>query len=105
MNASQKQVLICDFYGEDHDSTDCQKGTSSKQVNFIENFQGVQNNFNRPMQNQFQNRGMNRFPRPQPNPQNDPFAPTYNLGRRNHPNFSYKNQTQGLNQPPGFQAP
>ena len=48
---------------------------------------------------------MNRFPRPQANPQNDPFAPTCNPGWRNHPNFSYKNQTQGLNPPPGFQAP
>ena len=105
MNASQKQVLICDFCGGDHDSMECQGGTSFEQVNFMGNFQGGQNNFNRPIQNQFQNRGMNRFPRPQPNPQNDLFAPTYNLGWRNHSNFSYKNQTQGLNPLPGFQAP
>ena len=48
----------------------------------------------------------NKFPKPQANPQNDPFAPTYNLGWRTHPNFSYKNQTQGPTppSPPGFQA-
>ena len=48
---------------------------------------------------------MNRFPRPQANPQNDPFAPTYSLRWRNHLNFSYKNQNQGLNPPLGLQAP
>ena len=68
----------------------------------MENFQGGQNNFQRPMQNQFQN----RFTRPQANPENDPFAPTYNPRWRNHPNVSYKNPTQGSTQPPpGFQAP
>ena len=78
MNASQKQVLICDFCGKDHDNMECQGATSSEQVNFMENFQEGQNNFNRPIQNQFQNRGMNRFSRPQANPQNDLFAPIYN---------------------------
>ena len=47
---------------------------------------------------------MNRFPRPQANPQNDHFAPTYNPEWINHPNF-YKNQNRGLNPPPDFQAP
>ena len=70
------------------------------------NFQRGQNNFQRPMQNQFQNRPQNKFPRPQANPQNDPFAPTYNPGWRNHLNFSYKNPTQRSTQPPpDFQAP
>ena len=99
-------MLSCEFYGGDHDSVDCQVSTSSEQVNFMGNFQGGQNNFQRPMQNHFQNRPQNRFLRPQANPQNDPFAPTYNLGWRNNHNFSYKNQTQGPTQPPpGFQAP
>ena len=63
------------------------------------------NNFQRPIQNQFQNRIQNRFLKPQANPQNDPFILTYNPGWRNHPNFSYKNQTQGPTQlPPGFQV-
>ena len=48
---------------------------------------------------------MNRFLRPQANPQNDSFAPTYNLGWKNHLNFIYKNQNQVLNPPLGFQAP
>ena len=48
----------------------------------------------------------NRFFKPQANPQNYPYAPTYNLGWRQYPNFSYKNPTQGSTQPPpGFQAP
>ena len=41
MNASQKQVLICDFCGGDHDSMECQGGTSSEQINSMGNFQGV----------------------------------------------------------------
>ena len=99
-------MLSCEFCGGDHDSVDCPLSTSSEQVNFMGNFQGGQNNFQRPMQNQFQNRPQNRFPRPQANPHNDPFAPTYNPGWRNHPNFSYKNPTQGSTQPPpDFQAP
>ena len=70
------------------------------------NFHGSQNNFQKPIQNPFQNRIQNRFPRLHANPKNDPFAFTYNLGWRNHPNFSYKNQTQGpIQPPPSFQAP
>ena len=99
-------MLSCEFYGGDHDSVDCPMSTSSEQVNFIGIFQEGQNNFQRPMQNQIQNRPQNRFPKPQANPQNDPYTPTYNPGWRQHPNFSYKNPTQGSTQPPlGFQAP
>ena len=106
MNAPQQQLLSCEFCGGDHDSVDCPVSTSSEQANFMGNFQGGQINFQRSMQNQFQNRPQNRFLRPQPNPQNDPFTPTYNHGWRNHPNFSYKNPIKGSTQPPpGFQAP
>ena len=42
---------------------------SSEQVNFMRNFQGGQNSFQRPMQNQFQNnRGQGQFQRNQVNP-------------------------------------
>ena len=106
MNAPQQQLMSCEFCGGEHDSVDCQVSTSFEQANFMGNFQRGQNNFQRPMQNQFQNRPQNRFPKPQANLQNDPYAPTYNLGWRQHPNFSYKNTTQGPTQPPpGFQAP
>lgn len=48
----------------------------------------------------------------QPGPRNDPYAPTYNPGWKNHPNFSW-NQGQGQqphpaqfqNQPPVFHKP
>ena len=53
MNAPQQQFLSCEFCGGDHDSVDCPVSSSSKQVNFIGNFQGSQNNFQRPIQNQF----------------------------------------------------
>ena len=79
MNVSQHQMVSCAFCGGDHDSMDYQIGISSKQVNFMKKFQGSQNNFNRPIQNEFQNRGLNRFQIPQANPQNDPYALTYNL--------------------------
>ena len=52
----QQQLLSCEFCGGDHDSVDCSVSTSSEQVNFMRNFQRGQNNFQRPMQNQFQNR-------------------------------------------------
>ena len=40
-------------------------------------------------------------------PRNDPYAPTYNPGWRNHPNFSWNNgntQNPNINHPIGFQA-
>ena len=40
-------------------------------------------------------------------PRNDPYAPTYNPGWRNHPNFSWSNGNplnQNINRPIGFQA-
>ena len=43
--------------------------------------------------------------KPQANPQNDPYSPTYNPRWRNHPNFSYKNQNQESTPPLGFQVP
>ena len=64
MNAQQQQLLNCEFCGGDHDSVDCIVNTSSEQANFMENFQGGQNNFLRLMQNQFQNKPQNRFPKP-----------------------------------------
>ena len=51
MNAPQQQLLSCEFCGGDNDSVDCPVNTSSKQANFMGNFQGGQNNFQRPMQN------------------------------------------------------
>ena len=74
-------------------------------MTFISNIQAGQNNYQRPIQNQFPNRGQDRFLNLQANPQNDRYAPTYNPGWRNHPNFSYKNQNQETTPPPSFQAP
>ena len=52
MNAPQQQQLLsCEFCGSDHDSVDYPVNTSSEQANFMGNFQGGQNNFQRPMQN------------------------------------------------------
>ncbi|XP_071920743.1 uncharacterized protein [Coffea arabica] len=44
---------------------------------------------------------------PMPRRQYDPYSNTYNLGWRNHPNFSYGNRQQNPfpNRPPGFQQP
>ena len=106
MNAPQHQMVRCEFCGGNHDSIDCQVSASSKQVHSLGNFQGGQNNYQRPIQNQFPNRGQDRFLKPQANPQNDPYSSTYNPGWRNHPNFSYKNQNQEPTPPPPeFQAP
>ena len=105
MNASEHQMVSCEFCGGNHDSMDCQVSASSEQVNFPGNFQGGQNNYQRPIQNQFPNRGQDRFLKPQANPQNDPYAPTYNPRWRNHPNFSYKNQNQESTPPLRFQPP
>ena len=70
------------------------------------NYQGVQSNFQRPTQNQFQNnRGQNQYQRPQLNSQDDPYAPTYNSGWRNHPNLSYRNQNALIPPTNGPQAP
>ena len=66
----------------------------SKQVNYMGNFQGGQKNFQRPAQNQFQNnRGQSQFQKAQVNPKNNLYSSTYYPGWRNHPNFSYKNQS------------
>ena len=75
---------------------------SFEQVNFLDNFQGGQKNYQRPIQNQFPNKGQDKFLKPQANLQNDLYASTYNLGWRNHLNLSYKNQEPT---PPRFQAP
>ena len=91
MNAPQHQVFNCEFCGGNHNSMDCKVSASSEQVNFLGNFQRGQNNYQMPIYNQFPNRGQDRFFKPQVNPQNDPYSPTYNPGWRNHPNFSYKN--------------
>ena len=54
---------------------------SSEQVNFIGNFQGGQNSFQRPTQNQFQNnRGQDQFQRNEVNPQYNLYSATYNPG-------------------------
>ena len=84
-------MFNCEFCGGKHNSMDYQVSAFSEQVNFLGNFQWGQNNNQRPIQNQFSNKGQDRFLKPPANPQNDPYAPTYNLGSRNHPNFSYKN--------------
>ena len=53
MNAStiHHQMVSCEFYGGDHDSMDFQVSTSIEQVNFMGNFLGGQNNFQRPIRN------------------------------------------------------
>ena len=45
MNAPQHQMFNCEFCGGNHDSMDCQVSASSEQVNFLDNFQGGQNNY------------------------------------------------------------
>ena len=104
MNAPQHQMISCEFCGGNHNSINCQVSASSEQVNFLGNFQGGQNNYQRPIHNQFSNRGEDSFLKPQANSQNDPYSPTYNPGWRNHLNFSYKNQNQESTPPHGFQA-
>ena len=49
MNAPQQPMLSCEFCGGEHDSVDCPVSISSEQANFMGNFQGGQNNFQRPM--------------------------------------------------------
>ena len=41
----------------------------------------------------------------QPNPRNDPFAPTYNPGWKNHPNFSWNQGQNHHSQPSSYQNP
>ena len=56
MNAStiNHHMVSCEFYGGDHDSMNCQVSASFEQVNFLGNFQGGQNDYQRPIHNQFQ---------------------------------------------------
>ena len=85
--ATVKQVaeLSCVYRGEEHDFDNCPRNPTS--VNYV-------GNFNR-------------------QPQNNPYSNTYNLGWKQHPNFSWSNQNRnapalnGLSrntqpQPPGF---
>ena len=75
---------------QDIELQDC---SFSKQANYMGNFQGGQNNFQKTTQNQFQNnREQGQFQKAQVNPQNNPNSSIYNPGWRNHPNFNYKNQ-------------
>ena len=69
-----------DSVGRDQDME--LQNSLSKQVNYMGNYQGDQ----RPA-----------YQKPQLNSQDDPYAPTYNPGWRNHPNFSYRNQNPPSN--------
>ena len=75
VNAIQTNV-VCDHCVGNHSSVDCQMGnpfaqSSYGQANYVSNFQR----------------------------QNNPYSNMYNLGWRNHPNFSWSNN-QGLAKPP-----
>ena len=75
VNAIQTNVF-CDHCAGNHSSADCQVGnpfaqSSYGQANYVSNFQH----------------------------QNNPYSNTYNLGWRNHPNFSWSN-IQGQAKPP-----
>ncbi|XP_073124801.1 uncharacterized protein [Henckelia pumila] len=80
--AMQVQTITCYLCGGNHHSTECQVGNP---------FQPAEN------ANYVGNR-----------PPNNPYSNTYNPGWKNHPNFSWSNQNQNLNQqnvvrpPPGF---
>ena len=70
----------CEICSGPHSASECMAGKSSapssgEQVNFVGNPQRG-------------NQG--------------PYSTTYNPGWRNHPNFSWRNENQALNPPPGF---
>ncbi|KAI5676319.1 hypothetical protein M9H77_07269 [Catharanthus roseus] len=73
---SNQTLMFCDFCNEGHSNQDCPSmGGQVEQVEFV-----------------------------QGNRQNNPCSNTYNLGWRNHPNFSWGGQgQQRQNQPPSFQ--
>lgn len=80
VNVIQSTNVICDFCAGNHASIDCQVRSpfaisTSKQTNFVSYFQR----------------------------QNNPYSNTYNLGWRNHPNFSWGNTQNTLKPPLGFQ--
>lgn len=73
--AAVKQIaeLSCVYYGEEHVFDNCPGNSAS--VNYV-------GNFNR-------------------QPQNNPYSNTYNLGWKQHPNFSWSNQNQHAPAPSG----
>lgn len=78
VNAMSFPPMVCDFCGGDHGSGDCLENMFSnpqEQVNYMGN---------------------------PPRPQNNPYSNAYNLGWRNHPNFSWSNQAQQGQQRPPF---
>ena len=75
------QVIECDLYGEGHGNQECQVIKSLAMPSEHVDYMG----------NAFQ-------------PQNNPYSNIYNLGGRNHPNFSQGNQGQNRQNPLlGFQ--
>ncbi|XP_073120512.1 uncharacterized protein [Henckelia pumila] len=72
VTAKQVQTITCNLCGGNHHSTECQVGNPfqlAENANFVGNM-----------------------------PPNNPYSNTYNPGWKNHPNFSWSNQNQNLNQ-------
>lgn len=82
VNIVQGSLPVCVTCGANHLSFECpltvRDPSHTEQAAYAQNF---------PRQQNFQR------------PQNNPYSPTYNLGWRNHPNFSYGNN-QGIQNPP-----
>src|SRR5262249_54661330 len=81
---SMGTVMACDLCGANgHNSVDCQMGNpfaqSTEQINYAGNFNKV--------------------------PQNNPYSNTYYPGWRNHPNFSWANQSNHMPSPPMYNQP
>ncbi|XP_031264274.1 uncharacterized protein LOC116122580 [Pistacia vera] len=82
----QKPAIVacmCDFCGEDHPNHECQSGNMFA-VNSMPDHANYVSNFRRP--------------------NNNPYSETYNLGWRNHPNFSWRNNNQVKPPLPSFQS-
>ena len=80
VNSHQTQDITYAMNGREQD-IELQDCSFSEQANYMGNFQGGQNNFQRPAQNQFQhNKGQGQFQKAQVNPQNNPYSSTYNPG-------------------------
>lgn len=84
MTTGVAQQILCDSCGGEHHSTACQFGNVFSPSSSNPEIMNYVGNFNRQ--------------------QNNPYAPTYNPGWRNHPNFSWKNE-QASRPPPGFNKP
>ncbi|KAJ4717050.1 DNA-directed DNA polymerase [Melia azedarach] len=81
VNVIQSQVQVCELCGGNHASVNCQVGSpfassSSKQANFVSNFQRHQQNA---------------------------YSNTYNPAWKHYPNFSWSNDQNFMKPPPSFQ--